>query len=214
LRSSDVHWSERDQQELLANADTALDRLTDLVTNLLDLSRLQAGALPVIAQPVGLDDVVSRVLDHVADSSSVKIDIPENLPEVAADAGLLERAIANLIENAVRYNPPTQSVHVTASAYGPAVELRVIDTGPGIPPPERDRVFAPFQRHADHADHGSAGVGLGLAIARGFVEAMHGTLTLDDTPGGGLTAVVALPAASPEPSPEGVPTTSAHATGP
>ncbi|MBN9619278.1 MAG: sensor histidine kinase, partial [Actinobacteria bacterium] len=110
---------------------------------------------------------------------------------------LLERVVANLVENAVRYSPPDVPVLVTASAHGSWVELRVIDRGPGIPPDERDLVFAPFQRRADHATPHSAGVGLGLAIARGFTDSMHGTLTLDDTPGGGLTAVVALPASAP-----------------
>ena len=197
LCSSDVEWSAQDRQELLQNADHALDRLTDLVTNLLDLSRLQAGALPVATQPVGLDDVVSRALDHVSTRDAVQIDIsvPPTLPEVLADAGLLERAIANLVENAIRYSPPGHEVLVSASGYGNRIELRVVDTGPGIPESERLRVFAPFQRHDDKASSTGPGVGLGLAIARGFIEAMKGTITLEDTPGGGLTAVIALPLA-------------------
>ncbi len=110
-----------------------------------------------------------------------------------ADAGLLERILANLVENALRYAPADQPVRIAASAHGEMVELRVVDRGPGIPPDERDGVFAPFQRRDDHVTSNGAGVGLGLAIARGFIEAMHGTISLDDTPGGGLTAVVALP---------------------
>jgi two-component system sensor histidine kinase KdpD len=197
LRSPEVAWSDTDRQELLANADTALDRLTALVTNLLDLSRVQAGVLSVAARPVGLDDVVSRALDYTAREQKLDVDVPTTLPEVRADPGLLERVIANLVENALRYTPPNEQVRVTASTHADVVELRVIDRGPGIPPDDREAAFAPFQRRDDYATSTSAGVGLGLAIARGFVEAMHGTITLEDTPGGGLIAVVTLPVASP-----------------
>jgi two-component system, OmpR family, sensor histidine kinase KdpD len=195
LRSSEIAWSEPDRQELLANADAALDRLTELVTNLLDLSRLQAGVLSIVARPVGLEDVVSRALDHGADGYLVQVDIPDDLPEVVADPGLLERVVANLVDNAVRYTPPEKTVRVAASAHGGVVELRVIDRGPGIPSSDREAVFAPFQRRDDAPASDGAGVGLGLAIARGFVEAMRGTIRLEDTPGGGLIAVVALPVA-------------------
>jgi two-component system, OmpR family, sensor histidine kinase KdpD len=202
LRSGEVRWSPEDRQELLATADDALDRLTDLVTNLLDLSRLQAGVLSVAIRPVGVDEVVGVALDHVRAVvpdrawQLVQVDVPSTLPEVAADAGLLERVIANLVENALRHTPPDQPVRLAASAIGNVVEVRVIDRGPGIPVDDRSQVFAPFQRLDDHGASGGTGVGLGLAIARGFVEAMHGTVTLDDTPGGGLTATVGLPIAS------------------
>lgn len=195
LRSSDVDWSEQDRQELLTSADVALDRLTALVTNLLDLSRLQAGVFSVAAQPVAVEDVVSRALDHAAHGAHVELDVPDTLPEVLADAGLLERVIANLIENALRHTPPGQPVRVAASSHADRVEVRVIDRGPGIPAEERESVFAPFQRRDDRATSQSAGVGLGLAIARGFVEAMHGTISLDEAPGGGLVAAVTLPVA-------------------
>ena len=125
--------------------------------------------------------------------ADIEVDIPAELPEVLADAGLLERVIANLVDNALRYSPADQPVRITASAHGNTVEVRVIDRGPGIPSADREAVFQPFQRRDDHATNGGAGLGLGLAIARGFTEAMHGDLTLDDTPGGGLTAVIALP---------------------
>jgi two-component system sensor histidine kinase KdpD len=193
LRSRDVSWGEKDRQELLANADASLDRLTELVTNLLDLSRLQAGMLSIAATVVGVDDVVSRALDHTAPDSPIIVNVPETLPPVWADAGLLERVIANLVENALRYTPTGQFVRLTASAHGENVELRVIDPGPGIRPKDREAAFAPFQRRDDHPATSGVGVGLGLAIARGFVEAMRGSITLDDTPGGGLTAVVSLP---------------------
>jgi two-component system sensor histidine kinase KdpD len=198
LRAADVSWSDADRRELLATADTALDRLTDLVTNLLDLSRLQAGVLPVLCAPVGLDDIVARALDHaILARDAVHVDVPADLPAVLADGGLLERVIANLVQNAVRYAPLDNPVRVAASAHDGKVELRVVDRGPGIRPAETSRVFAPFQR-LDDAPSGGAGVGLGLAIARGFTEAMGGTVTAEETPGGGATLVVSLAAAPTE----------------
>jgi two-component system sensor histidine kinase KdpD len=194
LRSDDVDWSEQDRQELLSNADSALDRLTALVTNLLDLSRLQAGALSISAHPIGLDDVVSRALQAGTAGDQVELDVPPELPAVIADAGLLERVVANVIENALRYSPAGQRVRVAASAHADMVELRVVDRGPGIPAEARPAVFEPFQRRDDGAVSTGAGVGLGLAIARGFVEAMHGVISLEDTPGGGLTVSIAMPA--------------------
>ena len=195
LRSAEVDWAEADRLELLGSADAALDRLTALVTNLLDLSRLQAGVLSVFPRPVGLDDVVSLTLDHLPAAAAVQVDVPPDLPEVLADPGLLERAVANVVQNALRYTPAGVPVRLAGSTHGSVVELRVIDRGPGIPEADREQIFAPFQRRDDHSTSVSAGVGLGLAIARGFTEAMSGTLTMDDTPGGGLTAVICLPAA-------------------
>ena len=198
LRSEDVAWEQKDRQQLLASADAALDRLTDLVTNLLDLSRLQAGMLSVFPRPLGLDEVVSLTVDHLdAPPGAVVVDVPLDLPEVNADAGLLDRVIANLVQNALRYSAPGVPVRLAGSSYGdPAqtVELRVIDRGPGILEADREAAFAPFQRRDDRSTTGSPGVGLGLAIARGFTEAMKGSLTMEDTPGGGLTVVISLPA--------------------
>jgi two-component system sensor histidine kinase KdpD len=201
LISGDVDWSDADRIELLRNADSALDRLTDLVTNLLDLSRLQAGVLPVLSRPVGLDDVVSRALDHAVDAgTAVEVDVPESLPEVMADAGLLERVIANLVQNALRYAPAGTKVRLAGSAHAGRVELRVIDRGRGIAAGDADEVFAPFQRRHDSSGDGT-GVGLGLAIARGFAEAMGGTVHAEETPGGGTTMVVSLAAAATAPQP-------------
>ncbi len=191
---SELDWGDTERRELLETADAALDRLTDLVTNLLDLSRLQADVLPVLCAPVSLEDVVARALDHAAPQQEVDLDIPPDLPEVIADAGLLERAIANLVQNALRYSPPGRNVRIAASAHSGSVELRVIDRGPGIPAQEAQAVFMAFQRHDDSPAQG-AGVGLGLAIARGFTEAMGGSIRTDETPGGGATLIVTLPAA-------------------
>jgi two-component system sensor histidine kinase KdpD len=193
LRSADVQWPAADRDELLATADAALDRLTALVTNLLDLSRLQAGVLPVLAAPVGLDEVVERALDATAPHSMdrIVIDVPADLPTVIADAGLLERVVANLVQNALRYAPDGSKIRLAGSAHAGRVELRVVDRGPGIPRGSTEAVFAAFQRLDDTPEPGS-GVGLGLAIARGFTEAMGGTLVAEETPGGGTTMVVQL----------------------
>jgi two-component system, OmpR family, sensor histidine kinase KdpD len=138
---------------------------------------------------IGLDEVVPGALIGVPEDT-VALDIPETLPAVYADAGLLERVLANVIENAVKHNPAGRRVHVSAGALKDRVELRVADRGPGVPDESKDRIFEPFQRLGD-APQGN-GVGLGLAVARGFAEAMDGTLTAEDTPGGGLTMVLAL----------------------
>ena len=164
-------------------AEDALDRLTDLVTNLLDLSRLQVGALPVVPVAVGLDDVVARALDHVDPDAQVEVDVPADLPEVRADAGLLERVIANVVQNALRY-APSGRVGARRRQRAPGTRRAAGDR----PRPRHSRagvdrdVFRPFQR-ADDAPADGAGVGLGLAIARGFTEAMGGAVTAEPTPG-------------------------------
>ena len=195
LLAADVTWSDADRQELLVSAEDSLDRLTDLVTNLLDLSRLQAGVLPVLVAPVALEDVVIRAVDHAAPKDApLDIDVPTGLPEVVADAGLLERVIANLVQNALRYAPAGSRVSLNGSAHAGLIELRVVDRGPGIRGAEANLVFAAFQRRDDSPTSG-AGVGLGLAIARGFAAAMGGNVFAEETPGGGATLVVQLKAA-------------------
>jgi two-component system sensor histidine kinase KdpD len=198
LRGTEVRWAEQDRRELLATAEQAIDRLTDLVTNLLDLSRLQAGALPVLCRPVGIDDIVVRALDEIGAQHDVRVDVAADLPEVVADAGLLERVIVNLVQNARRYAPAGTPVLLSGSAHGESVELRVIDRGPGIPEAALESVFQPFQRYADSSAHGD-GVGLGLAIARGLAEAMGGSVRAEETPGGGATLVIELRPATPKP---------------
>jgi two-component system sensor histidine kinase KdpD len=196
LRGSDVTWSEHDRAELLATADESLDRLARLVDNVLDMSRLQVGALSVTNRPVALDEVLSRVLADLGPAGlRVQVQVPTELPEALADPGLLERVLANLLANAIRFAPTAEPPLVTGSALADRVELRVVDRGPGIPPSDHDRVFAPFQRLGDTDN--TTGLGLGLALARGLTEAMDGTLTPEETPGGGLTMVVSLPAVPP-----------------
>ena len=194
LRSPDMHWDAADTEELLATADESLDRLTRLVANLLDMSRLQAGALSLFPRPAGLDEVVALALDDLGPAGrEITVEIPETLPAVRVDPAILERVIVNLTENALRYSPAGKAPLLSASALGDRVELRVVDRGQGISDADKDRVFVPFQRLGDTDN--TTGVGLGLALSRGLTEAMGGTLTAEDTPGGGLTMTVSLPAA-------------------
>ncbi len=198
LRSHDVQWAPEDRDELLATADESLDRLAHLVDNLLDMSRLQAGALSVFPRPADLEEVVSRSLDDLGPAArEVIVEMPGTLPEVDVDPAILERVIASLTANALRYSPAGSPPLLTASAMAGRVELRIVDRGPGIPEADRDRVFVPFQRLGDTDN--TAGVGLGLALSRGLTEAMGGTLDPEDTPGGGLTMAISLPAV---PAPE------------
>jgi two-component system, OmpR family, sensor histidine kinase KdpD len=194
LRSPEVQWTAEDREELLATADESLDKLTRLVDNLLDMSRLQTGALSVFPRPAWLDEIVARALDHLGPASKdVIVDIPDSVPEVQVDPAILERVIVNLTSNALRYSPPGKPPLLAASALGDRVELRVVDNGPGIPASDRDRIFVPFQRLGDTDN--TTGVGLGLALSRGLTEAMGGSLEPDETPGGGLTMIVSMPVA-------------------
>jgi two-component system sensor histidine kinase KdpD len=194
LRSGDVEWSPDERDELLETADESLDRLSRLVDDLLDMSRLQAGALSLFPRSSGLDEIVAMALDDIGPASrDITVEIPETLPAVKADPAILERVVVNLTENALRYSPAGKAPMITASALGDRVELRVVDRGTGISDDDKERVFVPFQRLGDTDN--TTGVGLGLALSRGLTEAMGGTLTAEDTPGGGLTMTVSLPAA-------------------
>ena len=238
LRAQDVIWSAEERAELVATADESLDRLTALVENLLDMSRLQAGVLSVFPRAVHAEDVIALALDGLGpDATGVRVGGPAavdqatawaadrltagaadevtaaaadgvtaaatpgaageagergEVPAMRADPVLLERVIANVVANAIRFSPATTPPFVAASAIGGRVQIRVVDHGPGVPEADRDAIFQPFQRLGDTDN--TSGTGLGLALSRGLVEAMGGTLTPEDTPGGGLTMVIDLPA--------------------
>jgi two-component system, OmpR family, sensor histidine kinase KdpD len=190
-------WDPADEAELLATIEESADRLDRLVANLLDMSRLQTGVVNPLARSVSIDEVLQPSLANVS-ADQVKVDVPENLPPVIADPGLLERSLANVVENAVRHGG-AEPIRISAGAHGDVVELRVTDRGPGVPDAAKARMFEPFQRLGDRPR--GDGVGLGLAVARGFAEAIGGDLHAEDTPGGGLTMIFRLPVAAPEEGP-------------
>ncbi|ORW18333.1 histidine kinase [Mycobacterium palustre] len=198
LRTEDVAFSPSDTAELLATIEESIDQLTALVGNLLDSSRLAAGVVRPDLHRVYLEETVQRALVSIGKGATgfyrsaidrVKVDVGGAV--VMADAGLLERVLANLIDNALRYAPNCM-VRVNAGRVGDRVLINVIDEGPGIPQGAEDQIFEAFQRLGDHDN--TTGVGLGMSVARGFVEAMGGTIAAGDTPGGGLTVVVDLAA--------------------
>jgi two-component system sensor histidine kinase KdpD len=198
LRSNDIDFSAEDTAELLATIEESIDQLTALVGNLLDSSRLAAGVLRPELRRVYLEETVQRALLGISKGVTgfrrrgvdrVKVDVDDAV--VMADSGLLERVLANLIDNALRYAADSP-IRVTAGQVGDRVLIAVVDEGPGIPRGTEDELFAPFQRLGDHDT--SIGVGLGLSVARGFVEAMGGTISAIDTPGGGLTVEIDLAA--------------------
>ncbi|HEY6424908.1 MAG TPA: DUF4118 domain-containing protein [Pseudonocardiaceae bacterium] len=194
VRDPELRLSTADTAELLATIEESTDRLCGLVENLLDSSRLATGAVRPQLMPVGYDEVVAHALATVDRSEVVAIEIADDLPPVLGDPGLLERVVANVVDNGLRH--ARSAVEVRGSAHAGRVELRICDHGPGLPPGSADTVFAPFQRLADptgRADRQTGnGIGLGLFVAKGFVEAMEGTLCAEDTPGGGLTVVISL----------------------
>lgn len=198
LRAEDVEFSPADTAELLATIEESIDQLTALVGNLLDSSRLAAGVIRPDLRRVYLEEAVQRALVSIGKGATgfyrsaidrVKVDVSDAV--VMADPGLLERVLANLIDNALRYAPNCM-VRVNAGQVGNRVLINVIDEGPGIPAGTEDQLFAAFQRLGDHDN--TTGVGLGMSVARGFVEAMGGIIQAGDTPGGGLTVVVDLAA--------------------
>jgi len=196
LRSREVSWSETDRQELLASIEAAADRLHTIVANLLDLSRLRSGSVALSLTDVGLDEMLAGTVAQLSRPGAVELRLAPDLPAVHADAGLLDRVLANVLENAVRHSPDDRPVLVTGRpADAGRVQLHVVDRGPGVPDPQKARMFDAFQRLGDSGGPGGGadGLGLGLAVARGLAEALGGRLTAQDTPGGGLTMVLDLP---------------------
>jgi two-component system, OmpR family, sensor histidine kinase KdpD len=183
LRVHDHQLGEGERHELLSAMDVSISRLTTMVSDLLDMSRLQTGAVLPIADDVPLGEVLRRALAGLDGAERVEVG---DLPTAFVDAGLLERVVANLVANALRFS---DRVQIDGLATGRRVRLRVVDHGPGVAAADRARIFEPFQREGDVG----TGVGLGLAVARGLTEAQGGTLEAEETPGGGLTLVVDVP---------------------
>ncbi len=191
LLETGVDWSPDQTDAFLEAILAETERLNRLVGRLLDASRVQMGALHVFFRPTVLAEVTASALAGLGPiQSRVEVDVPESLPEVQTDPELLERVVANLVENALAWSPVDRPVRVTAGPVTGRIDLRVVDRGPGIPVADREKVFQPFQRLGD-APRGS-GVGLGLAVSRGFLDAMGHDLLVEDTPGGGTTMVIAL----------------------
>ncbi len=193
LRSSEVTFSPEDEAELEAAIEDSADRLDALIGNLLDMSRLQAGALVASPRALDLGEVVPAAVAAVSEPDRVRWSLDPAARVVVADPGLLDRVLGNVIENALHHQPPPGRVRVSTSGLGGRTQVRVCDTGPGVPDDARERIFLPFQRYGD-APSGD-GVGLGLAVARGLAEAMDGEVSAEATPGGGLTMVIELPSA-------------------
>jgi len=192
LRQDDVAWSPADEAELLESIEESADRLNAMVGNLLDMSRLQTGSVTAHIQDMHLLDVLNSAISALGEQGRrVRIWFPGDLPLFRADAGLLDRVLSNVLENAVRHSPGRQEIVVNGSVIGDRLQIRVVDRGSGVPDNAKEEIFAPFRRFADTSR--GEGVGLGLAVARGLTEAMDGTLSAEDTPGGGLTIVIDLP---------------------
>ena len=201
LRSEDIDFSKDDTAELLATVEESVDQLTALVDNLLDSSRLAAGAVRPALRQVYLDEVVQRSLLSITRGATgsgrnaldrVTVEVGDAV--ALADPGLLERVLANIVDNALRYGGDSV-VRINAGTVAGRTLINVIDEGPGVPRGVADQLFEPFQRLGDR--NNKYGVGLGLSVARGFAEAMGGTISATDTPGGGLTILVDLPAPGP-----------------
>jgi two-component system sensor histidine kinase KdpD len=193
LRQTDVEWSPEERGELLGTIEDSVDRLDGVVGNLLDASRLQTGSVSVRPQAVALDEVVaSALLALHGGASRVVVEVDEDLPLVYADPGLLQRVLVNVLDNALRHSGDESRVEVVAHPGSQSAKLELIDHGPGVPDERKAQLFEPFQRLDDR---GPEGVGLGLAVARGFIEAMGGAMVADNTPGGGLTMRIRLPLA-------------------
>ncbi|MFT9397475.1 MAG: ATP-binding protein [Bifidobacterium psychraerophilum] len=196
LRDNGEGLSEDDRRELLNVAANGLEELTHLVTDLLDVSRLHEGALPMVLSATDAESVIVASLDELSiGPEQISLDIA-TVPLVCADPPLLRRAISNLLINAERFNPSGRRIAVSLSEFKSRVEVRVIDYGPGVPDDRKEKIFVPFQRLGDTDN--TTGLGLGLALSKGFIEGMGGSLRVEDTPGGGLTMVVSLQTVSPD----------------
>jgi len=191
LRQTDVQWTAADEADLLATIEQNADRLDALIGNLLDLSRLHTGSLEPFLRPTAIDEVAPVALRGLDAPVQMEIEVPDSVPLVRADPGLLERVLANIFSNALRHSPSSRPPALRARPAGATVILEVVDHGRGVPDGLKDRIFEPFQRLDDR----QGGVGLGLAVAKGFAEAMGGTIAAVDTPGGGLTIRITLPVA-------------------
>ncbi|MDX6606899.1 MAG: two-component system, OmpR family, sensor histidine kinase KdpD [Solirubrobacterales bacterium] len=185
--------TDEDRVALIDAIEDESDRLTRLIGNLLDLSRIEAGAVHPLTDWCDLLDVISGTVSHIRDplsSGRIQIELEGELPLVRADASQLDRVFSNLIENGLRFSPPDQPVRITGGVGAGKVTVRVVDRGPGVPGSQRSAIFEPF--HSAGGDRRD-GVGLGLAISKGFVEANGGELRLQGDSADGTAFAVSFP---------------------
>jgi two-component system, OmpR family, sensor histidine kinase KdpD len=192
LARSDLDLDQDDQRELVATILNEADRLDRVISNLLDLSRLEAGAAEPQPEVWPVDELVAQAIGQLGEAGGrIEVELPEESPAVRVDAQQIERVLVNLFENALKYSPEPEPVRVQLAEAADRVLVRVVDHGPGVSSDDRQRIFEPFQRGRD----GARGAGLGLAIARGFAEANDARVWAESRPGQGSTFVLALPGA-------------------
>jgi two-component system sensor histidine kinase KdpD len=201
LLDPEVHWDAQQRREFLVTIDTEVDRLTRLVHNLLDMSRIEAGALDPRPVETSVADLVSPVVRRARQRTRQRVDadVPDDLPTVLVDPVRADQLLTNLVDNARTYAPGGPVAVVARPGALGEVEIRVIDHGPGIPGPERERVFGQFYR-LKAGGRRPGGTGMGLAICRGIARAHGGRLWVETTPGGGSTFVLTLLVAGPRPA--------------
>ncbi len=197
LRNESLDLDRADRDELLETIALESTRLERLVANLLDLSRLQAGAADPIKELWTVDQLIAQALDEVPDADRIETAIPDDVPVVLVDAIQIERALVNLLENALKFSPPASTVAVRVTSTRRDVVIRIVDQGAGLPDDELERIFEPFHR----VGAAVLGAGLGLAIARGFAEANAGRVWAESVPGQGTSFALALPVALAVPEP-------------
>ena len=193
LAQTDVRWSDSDRNDLVLTIAEGTQRLEHIINNLLDMSRVQTGTVRPVLRALALDEVLPLALVGF-EHDRLELDVPDELPMITADPGLLERALANVVTNAIQHSPDDAKVGLHAQQDAGSVVIEVVDHGPGVPEASVPDMFAPFGQVGDRRQH--TGVGLGLAVARGFVDAMHGEIWARPTPGGGLTMSLRIPIAT------------------
>jgi two-component system sensor histidine kinase KdpD len=190
LRQPDIDWPQDVREDFLFAIEDDTDRLTDIITNLLDLSRIEAGVLRPVMRALSLDEILPSALRSIDEPTRITLAVDDSLPDFIADPALLDRVMANVLGNAVAWSPVDQNVTMQAFSRDQSIHIHVVDHGVGIPESERAKVLQPFHRLGDSSHTG--GLGLGLAIADRLIAAMNGRLELRDTPGGGLTVAIVL----------------------
>lgn len=195
LLDTSVTWDTATTRSMLETIDTEADRLNRLVRNLLEMSRLEAGAVSKSREPVAVGDIIGAALARLRpflEAHQVAVTLEPTLPDIQADPVQLELVLTNLLENAAKYSPRQAPIDIEARVQGDMLDILIADRGPGIPAGTEQRIFEKFYR-AGSSDHRPGGSGLGLTIARGIIEAHGGQITAQNRPGGGALITLSLP---------------------